>query len=384
MDASTPIETTLPAARRTTLAAKLAASPILHVLIAMAIVAAGWTIATHFDAWTGLARHQVTIDAALAADITPLSAQIAGTVLAVEVNDNQRVVRGEVLARIDPAIYQADLDLAVAVRDAAAADLDALADRKAAQHAVVDQAAAAIEAAEAENVVAKDEADRQRTLAAGKLAGTVQKSEEADAAAKQADAALRSARAALAQQQAIEAELEIETRQLGAALAQADAQVRLATTNLGYTVVASPVDGVVGTRQVKPGQLVTIGTRIITVVPLPNVWVVANFKETQLTNMRKGDEAKVTVDAFPSLSLTGHVDSWSPGTGSVFALLPPDNATGNFTKVVQRVPVKIMLDAAPSLDDLLRPGMSVEVSVDTGARGPDEADPPAASHERRR
>ena len=118
----------------------------------------------------------------------------------------------------------------------------------------------------------------------------------------------------------------------------------------------SPADGMVGQRQVRPGQFVNVGTQVIAVVPLPNIWVIANYKETQMTNVRIGDPARVTVDAFPDLVLTGHVDSWSPGTGSTFALLPPDNATGNFTKVVQRVPVKIVLDPNPALGTLVRPG----------------------------
>ena len=129
--------------------------------------------------------------------------------------------------------------------------------------------------------------------------------------------------------------------------------------------VWSPADGLVGLRQVRQGQFVNVGTQVISVVPLPRIWVIANYKETQVTNVRLGDPARVTVDAFPDLALTGHVDSWSPGTGSTFSLLPPDNATGNFTKVVQRVPVKIVLDPNPSLGTLVRPGMSVEATIDT-------------------
>ena len=145
----------------------------------------------------------------------------------------------------------------------------------------------------------------------------------------------------------------------------AQAQVKLARNNLDYTKIVSPVDGAVGQRQVRAGQFVNVGTQVIAVVPLPNIWVIANFKETQMTNVRVGNPATVAVDAFPDLALTGHVDSWAPGTGSTFALLPPDNATGNFTKVVQRVPVKIVLDPNASLGALVRPGMSVEAKVDT-------------------
>ena len=147
----------------------------------------------------------------------------------------------------------------------------------------------------------------------------------------------------------------------------------LARNNLDYTRILSPADGLVGQRQVRPGQFVNVGTQVIAVVPLPNIWVIANYKETQMTNVRLGQPARVTVDAFPDLKLTGHVDSWSPGTGSTFALLPPDNATGNFTKVVQRVPVKIVLDQNPALGALVRPGMSVEATIDTGASRADAA-----------
>ena len=142
----------------------------------------------------------------------------------------------------------------------------------------------------------------------------------------------------------------------------------------------SPADGLVGQRQVRLGQFVNVGTQVIAVVPLPNIWVIANYKETQMTDVRLGQPARISVDAFPDLKLTGHVDSWSPGTGSTFALLPPDNATGNFTKVVQRVPVKIVLDQNELLGSLVRPGMSVEATIDTGAaRRRAAAGPPQAS-----
>jgi membrane fusion protein (multidrug efflux system) len=121
----------------------------------------------------------------------------------------------------------------------------------------------------------------------------------------------------------------------------------------------------VGQRQVRPGQYVSLGTQVISLVPLPKVWVIANYKETQMTRIRVGQAARVTVDTFPGVILRGHVDSWSPASGAQFALLPPDNATGNFTKVVQRIPVKIVLDANPAIDDLLRPGMSVIADIDT-------------------
>jgi membrane fusion protein (multidrug efflux system) len=171
--------------------------------------------------------------------------------------------------------------------------------------------------------------------------------------------------AQLDQQKALLASLDVQEQQLTAQVRAAEAQVTLAQNNLGYTRILSPADGMVGQRQVRPGQFVNVGTQVIAMIPLRNTWVIANFKETQMTHVRIGDPARVTVDAFPGLTLTGHVDSWSPGTGSTFALLPPDNATGNFTKVVQRMPVKIVLDPNPALGTLVRPGMSAEARIDT-------------------
>jgi membrane fusion protein (multidrug efflux system) len=199
--------------------------------------------------------------------------------------------------------------------------------------------------------------------------------EQADANEKRTNAQLELNHAQLDQQKALLASLDVQENQLAAQVHAAEAQLRLAQNNLEYTRIVSPADGLVGLRQVRPGQFVNVGTQVISVVPLPRIWVIANYKETQMTNVRLGDPARVRVDAFPDLALTGHVDSWSPGTGSTFALLPPDNATGNFTKVVQRVPVKIVLDANSALGTLVRPGMSVEATIDTG---PVENRPPTS------
>jgi membrane fusion protein, multidrug efflux system len=198
-----------------------------------------------------------------------------------------------------------------------------------------------------------------------RIAGTEQVVEQAEDNQKHTAAELQLNGAQLDQQKALLASLDVQEQQLAAQVQSAEAQVTLARNNLGYTRIVSPADGMVGQRQVRPGQFVNVGTEVIAVVPLPNIWVIANFKETQMTHVRIGDPAHVTVDAFPDLVLTGHVDSWSPGTGSTFALLPPDNATGNFTKVVQRVPVKILLDPNAALGTLVRPGMSVEARIDT-------------------
>jgi membrane fusion protein (multidrug efflux system) len=233
---------------------------------------------------------------------------------------------------------------------------------------IIRQAEATIEAAAADATRARLEASRQRALLVGRLAGTPQAVEQSDSNEKRSAAQLDLSRAAFDQQRAVLDSLDVEEQQLTAQRDAAAAQVQLAANNLGYTQIRSPVDGMVGQRQVRPGQFVNIGTQIVSVMPLPNIWVIANYKETQMTNVRIGQPARITVDAFPDLVLSGHVEGWSPGTGSTFALLAPDNATGNFTKVVQRVPVKIILDADPSLGPLVRPGMSVEATIDTARR----------------
>ena len=326
-----------------------------------------WYIAGHWDRWTGAARFESTDDAFVAGDVTPLSARVSGTITEMPVNDFQTIRKDDLIAVIDPSDYKAQLDLAQANLAAAEATLANLENQRAVQEALVREAQATIDAAEADVLRYQLEDQRQRNLFKTGIAGTQQLVEQADANATKAIAQRRLNVAQLDQQKAALAAIDIQEKQLRAQIHAAEAQAALASDNLRYTRILSPADGLVGHRQVRLGQFVNVGTQVIAVLPLPNVWVTANYKETQMTNIRAGQPARVTVDAFPDLKLTGHVDSWSPGTGSTFALLPPDNATGNFTKVVQRVPVKIVLDNNASLGALVRPGMSVEATVDTGA-----------------
>jgi membrane fusion protein, multidrug efflux system len=326
-----------------------------------------WYIARHWDRWTGAARFESTDDAFVAGDVTPLSARVSGTITEMPVNDFQAIRKDDLIAVIDPSDYKAELDLAQANLAAAEATLANLENQRAVQEALVREAQATIDAAEADVLRYQLEDQRQRNLFKTGIAGTQQLVEQADANATKAIAQRRLNVAQLDQQKAALAAIDIQEKQLRAQIHAAEAQAALASDNLRYTRILSPADGLVGQRQVRLGQFVNVGTQVIAVLPLPNVWVTANYKETQMTNIRAGQPARVTVDAFPDLKLTGHVDSWSPGTGSTFALLPPDNATGNFTKVVQRVPVKIVLDNNASLGALVRPGMSVEATVDTGA-----------------
>ena len=342
--------------------------PLLRIVFIAAAGVAAWAIADIWDRWTGAGLSQKTDDAFVAGDLTPLSAKVSGYIATVAVQDFATVRRGDVLAEIDPSDYRAQLAQAEANRAAAEAMLTNLANQKAVQRALVRQAEATIEATAADATRARLEASRQRALLVSRLAGTPQAVEQADSNEKRSAAQLTLGKAALDQQKALLDSLDVQEQQLTAQRDAAAAQVQLAANNLGSTQIRSPIDGMVGQRQVRPGQFVNIGTQIVAVVPLPNIWVIANYKETQMTNVRIGQTARVTVDAFPDLVLSGRVESWSPGTGSTFALLAPDNATGNFTKVVQRMPVKIVLDADPSLGALVRPGMSVEATIDTTRR----------------
>ena len=341
--------------------------PLLRILLLVFAAWLVWYVAGHWDRWTGAARFESTDDAFVSGDVTPLSARVSGNITEMPVNDFQLVRKGDLLAVIDPSDYQAQLDLAKANLAAAEATLANLANQRIVQQSLVQQAEATIDATEADVLRYQLEDKRQHDLLRTGIAGTQQLVEQADDNAKRAIAQRRLNEAQLDQQKAALAAIDIQEKQLKAQIKAAEAQVALASDNLGYTRILSPADGLVGQRQVRLGQFVNVGAQVIAVVPLPNIWVIANYKETQMTDVRLGQPARISVDAFPDLKLTGHVDSWSPGTGSTFALLPPDNATGNFTKVVQRVPVKIVLDQNESLGSLVRPGMSVEATIDTGA-----------------
>jgi membrane fusion protein (multidrug efflux system) len=335
------------------------------VAFVVGVAVLAWYVAGNWNRWTGAVRYEATDDANVAGDVTPLAAKISGYVSAVMVNDFQSVHAGDLLVQIEPSDYQAQLAQAEANLIGARASLANLANQKDVQRALIRQAEATIQATAADVQRYALEAARQRDLLQTRIAGTPQLVEQADANQKRTVAQLQLNNAQLDQQKALLASLDVQQEQLTAQVAATEAQVTLARNNLNYTRIVSPVDGMVSQRQVRPGQFVNVGTQVIAVVPLPNIWVIANYKETQMTHVRIGNPARVTVDAFPDLALTGHVESWSPGTGSTFALLAPDNATGNFTKVVQRVPVKIVLDPNPALGTLVRPGLSVEARVDT-------------------
>jgi membrane fusion protein, multidrug efflux system len=342
----------------------------LRVLAVAFAIFLAWYVAGHWNRWTGAARYETTDDAFISGDVTPLAAKVSGYIKSVPVNDFQTVKKGDLIVEIDASDYNAALVQAQANVSAAQSNLANLANQKDVQRSLIRQAEATIEATQADLNRYNLEATRQRDLLKSSVAGTPQGVEQADDNAKRTAAQLLLNKAQLDQQKAILSSLDVEQQQLEAQVRAANAQAALAQNNVTYTRILSPANGLVGQRLVRPGQFVNVGTQVIAVVSLPGIWVIANYKETQMTSIRLGQAARVSVDAFPDLKLTGHVDSWAPGTGSTFALLPPDNATGNFTKVVQRVPVKIVLDPNPALGTLVRPGMSVEATIDTQGTAP--------------
>lgn len=399
-------------------------APILILLIAAVIL---FLIVTNWNTWAGSRGSQKTDDAYLRADITPLSTRVSGTVTKVAVEDYQSVKAGDLLVQIKDDDYRAQVEQSEAAVQASHAALENNNKQKALQESRIAQAQAGVEAAKADIAQAEanieatraDIANSQASVEAAKAdvvrtqlerkrqealvesaSATRQKLEQVTADeqrfgamldSRKADVAKAHAQLALRQAQAQQAraglasrhaELEAQRRQRGVLDAQesqlkADLRakeeaIKVARTNLEYTRIVAPTDGVVGERKVRVGQLVNPGTQVISLVE-NEVWVQANYKETQLTNIVKGDSAVITVDTFPGLELKGHVEEIAPASGSQFALLPPDNASGNFTKIVQRIPVKILIDPDQRAAARLRPGMSVIVEINASGKRSDDS-----------
>ncbi|WP_206667674.1 HlyD family secretion protein [Muricoccus nepalensis] len=304
----------------------------------------------------------MTDNAVVRAETTRLSARVAGNVAHVLVADFQRVRAGDLLVEIAPEDYEAQTAQAEASVAAARAALDNLGNQIALQNATIAQAEAQQEAAVARQHQSALEFQRQQALVASSF-GTRQKLEAATADQESASAALHASEALVQAQRRQVNVLEGQRLQREAELQAARAAFQAAQLRLGYTRIVAPIDGVVGERGVQPGDYVTIGTNLIAVVPLPNVHVIANYKETQLTHVAPGQSVEMTVDMFPGAQLHGHVERLSPASGAQFALLPADNASGNFTKVVQRIPVRIAFEPGQPLLDQLRPGMSVVTRI---------------------
>ena len=333
-------------------------------LVAATITALGIAGAIYYERY---ARFIIsTNDAYAQADATMVASRVAGYVSAVQVQDNQAVKAGQILARIDDRDYRATLAQARADVQAAQAEVTALQAQLSQQDALIARAHATVAASQSALELARINRARAEKVA-GIGFGSEQQSQEAEAQARERVADLDRDRAALA---SAEQEVDVLRAKLAQARALSDrseAVKRRAELDVGYTTITAPIEGIVGSRTLRLGQYVQAGTPLLAIVPLREVYVVANFKETQLTRARGGQPVRLRVDTFPGVRLRGHVDTVAPATGEVFSLLPPDNATGNFTKIVQRIPVKVRLEPHQSLVGQLRPGMSVEVSIDTRA-----------------
>jgi membrane fusion protein, multidrug efflux system len=337
-----------------------------------AVVAAGGIIvltSVYWNRWEGRRGWQMTEDAYLQADVTPIAAKVSGYVRTLGVEDYQRVRAGQLLAEINDDEYRASVSQAEAGVAAVEAQELALKAQITLQASNVSAARALVQATIATRDQNARDLNRQSVLLQTGSSST-EASEKLQTARQQLTAQLNQTQA---QAMAALGQLDVLAAQHLQAFAAVDAQraaLTLAKINLRYTRIVATQDGVVGQREIKPGQYVAVGTQIITLSPLPHVWVIANYKETQLTHMAVGDRAKIEVDTYPGHVLRGHLVAFSPASGGQFALLPPDNATGNFTKVVQRVAVKIVIDDADGLTNRLLPGMSVVAQIDAVGREP--------------
>ena len=335
---------------------------ILPVVVLALGVSGGWY-------WWNVMRFlQSTDDAYVQSDITLISPKVEGYIKEVRVADNQEVAEGSVLFVIDDRDFAAKLAQAEAAVAGEEAIIATYENRLKLQQSMIEQAAATVQSAEADLARAQQDHKRYSALVTTDFASR-QRFEQAETDARKGEAAVAKSRAAFAAEQSQLAVLRSQQREEEAKLQQAHAALRLARNDLENTVIRAPVSGVAGNRAGQVGQYVKAGTQLLSLVPLSRVYVTANFKETQLTRMRPGQLAEVSVDAYPDLILDGRIESFAPASGAQFSLLPPDNATGNFTKIVQRVPVRIALPANNPLTGRLRPGLSVTVTIDTRNAG---------------
>ena len=362
-------------------------TPVFVVLLALAVLI---TLTRNWNAWEGDKAEQVTDDAYVRGDLTPLSTKVAAIVRAVDVSDYQQVNKGDLLVELQDDDYRAQVDQAKAAVEAARAGIEEnlrqrqLQDSRIAKAlAGIDQAKAQIAAAEAgkeavQAQLVRARSERKRQEALYQTHATTEQNLEAavsaegnlsaqlsnrDADLNQAQTMLRSSEIAAEAERRSKAVLESQETQVQADLHAKQASLAAVQVNIGYTKIYAPDNGTVGERQVRPGQLVSPGTQVISFVALTK-WVQANYRETQLTNVKIGDPAEIHIDEYPGQLIRGKVIEIAPASGSQFALLPPDNATGNFTKVVQRIPVKIALDDS-TVATKLRPGLSVVATVRT-------------------
>jgi membrane fusion protein (multidrug efflux system) len=332
-------------------------------MLALALAALGGAAVYGIDWWTDARFVQTTDDAYVGGNVTAVSPHVAGFVAEIAVTDNQRVTAGQRLLRLDARDFEAARDHAAAAWSARIAALGELQERLAMQQAVIRQREAELDGKTARVAFTGQDVERYRTLAQTS-AGSRQDAQRTAALDLEARAALEASSASLEAERKEVRVLNAQIQQAGAAVAQANADLHAAELNLGYTDIRAPIDGFIGNRAAQEGAYVAQGAYLLSVIPSQGIWVDANFKEDQLARMKPGQPATVVADVLPGHTFKGRVASLAPGTGAVFSVIPPENATGNFTKIVQRVPVRIVLDADDELV-VLRPGLSATVSVGT-------------------
>ncbi len=333
---------------------------LLGLACTLALAAAGYG----YYWWTVDRFFQSTDDAYVGGDVTPIAPHIAGFIAEIPVADNQLVHAGQLLVRLDDCDVRAAVDHAEAVLAQRAATLASLRAKYDLQQSAIRQASADLDAKSAQADFAKADAERYRTLAQSND-GSRQDAERTSALDQQARAAVTSAQAALAAAKQQLSVLDADIAGATAAVAQARADLETARLNLSYAEIRAPIDGYIGNRAAQVGAYVSQGTYLLTIVPAHGLWVDANFKEDQLARMKAGQSANVVADTLPGHVFHGHLLSLAPATGAVFSVIPPENATGNFTKIVQRVPIRIALDEDDAATLMIRPGLSTIATIDT-------------------
>jgi len=336
-----------------------------RLLILAAGAAATLAVAAYGINWITTGQYiESTDDAYVGADVTDIAPRINGVIAAVAVTDNQFVHQGDLLVKLDDRDFLAALQKAQAAVAGDQATLANLAATSTMQLSLIAEARADLAAATAQATLARFNQTRYARLAASN-AGSEQDSQTASANQAQAQANVAKAQAALAAAQAQLTVIATQVAETRAALAGALAGQQAAQLNLGYTQIRAPFDGLVGNRSAHLGGYATAGAQLVSLVPATGLWVDANFKEDQLAGIKPGQPVAIEADILPGQKITGHVASIAPASGAVFSILPAENATGNFTKIVQRVPVRITLDGTAATLGLLRPGLSVTASIDT-------------------
>lgn len=336
---------------------------VMFAVAGIAVIGVGAWVGWEY--WTAWRFEETTDDAYVRADIVTIAPQVAGYLADVAVSDNQHVKAGDILATIDPRLYQAAVDQAKADVAGAEAAIDSIKAQLGEQQALIDEATATLDADKAAETYARQNNKRFGTLADMGY-GSVQNAEQAASQIAAASALVAKDKAALNAAQAQVGTLNAQLAGAKATLQHNKAVQTQAELNLGYTVLRAPVDGVVGMRQLRVGLYVQPGTQLLAVVPVANTYVVANYKETQLADVVPGQPVRIDVDTFAGTPVRGTVESIAPASGQEFSLLPPDNATGNFTKIVQRIPIKIAIDRTDPLAGRLLPGMSVTATIELG------------------